>query len=1003
MRMQVNDVARQVLVDSGCSRCLVHTSCCGSWRPSDVGIVTMDGARHQCLGVTTVCVEAERDSPKFVEAFVVDFRPLDFDFVLGMNGVKALGGISIGADGRVVLSGGGEHRDEAGAPAGGTAGDRSREARKPAGGARRETAKMKLGTGDIVVEEADFKVHFDARKRQWTVMWKWSSDGQPEGLKNSVGEYAVKPAAREEYEREVENWIARGWLRRYDERVQGPPKGLIPLMVVVQKNKNKVRPVLDFRELNKHIEPFTANADVCADKLREWRRQGRNVALVDLSKAYLQIAVHEDLWPYQTVKYRGQRLCLTRLGFGMNVSPVIMKAVLTAALNQDPVISAGTSSYIDDVYVNEDVVSADAVREHLERFGLSSKAPERLIDGARVLGIRVEESGGELRWRRDNEFGEVPEKLTRRSVFSLCGKLVGHLPVCGWLRVATAYIKRRANAVTNGWDDPVRDGAIRRMLKEVVRRVHTSDPAAGRWVVAGDVMHVWTDASSIALGVVLEVDGEVVEDGSWLRTEDAAHINLAELDAAVKGINMALTWNAKKIRLFTDSRTVYHWITDALSGRARLKTKAASEMLIRRRVSLLAALVTEYQLDVSVEYVASSCNKADDLTRVPQEWLKLRPGPSAAGCGAQTVSAEALIRTVHESCGHPGIRRTLYFTRKKDRTVRRQQVREVVRACEQCKSIDPAPVKWQRGRLSVDDGWHRLAADVTHVGSAHYLTMVDCGPARFCIWRQLRRQDSRSVCEQLESVFFERGAPAELLVDNATVFRGHHFQELLRKWDVKVRYRCAYEAGGNGIVERNHRTIKTAVARSKSSVGEAVHWYNVTPKDSSNEATAPASQTYRHRVRVRPIDVPPAVTSQPAAVPQSSHRSYAVGDAVWVRRRGSRCFVQSELGTVTAIVSDLSIEVDGVPRHVRNLRPCSRQVTAQLQNQRLRADEDDGPLLVRLPPSAVAQSEGAPAVQQPPPVSEAETPSIQLSRTPFTLASRSAVRCLRANPLPRQQ
>ena len=62
--------------------------------------------------------------------------------------------------------------------------------------------------------------------------------------------------------------------------------------------------------------------------------------------------------------------------------------------------------------MNEDIVSAEAVREHLEWFGLMCKAPERLAGGARVLGIHVEKSNGVLQWRRDNEFGEVPEKLT---------------------------------------------------------------------------------------------------------------------------------------------------------------------------------------------------------------------------------------------------------------------------------------------------------------------------------------------------------------------------------------------------------------------------------------------------------------------------------------------------------------------------------------------------------------------------------------------------------------
>lgn len=68
----------------------------------------------------------------------------------------------------------------------------------------------------------------------------------------------------------------------YPEEELGPPKGLIPLMAVIQQNKEKVRPVLDYRELNEHVDAFTAHADVCAQKLREWRQAGSNVSVLDL-------------------------------------------------------------------------------------------------------------------------------------------------------------------------------------------------------------------------------------------------------------------------------------------------------------------------------------------------------------------------------------------------------------------------------------------------------------------------------------------------------------------------------------------------------------------------------------------------------------------------------------------------------------------------------------------------------------------------------------------------
>lgn len=219
----------------------------------------------------------------------------------------------------------------------------------------------------------------------------------------------------------------------------------------------------------------------------------------------------------------------------------------------------------------------------------------------------------------------MPSVLSRRSVFSYCGKLVSHYPICGWLRVATAYNKRMANDFTEGWDDAITNEELRKYLQETVDEVRKSDPVHGRWDVKGDRVKVWVDASSMAHGVAVEMDGCVVEDASWLQKDLSCHINMAELDAIIKGLNLALAWKMKVVDLLTDSSTVYRWISDALTRRSRLKTKAASEMLIRRRVGIVVSLVEEYNLQLSVTLVPSSSNKADSLTHVPQRWLKASP------------------------------------------------------------------------------------------------------------------------------------------------------------------------------------------------------------------------------------------------------------------------------------------------------------------------------------------------------------------------------------------
>ncbi|KRX30104.1 hypothetical protein T06_1451, partial [Trichinella sp. T6] len=73
--------------------------------------------------------------------------------------------------------------------------------------------------------------------------------------------------------------------------------------------------------------------------------------------------------------------------------------------------------------------------------------------------------------------------------------------------------------------------------------------------------------------------------------------------------------------------------------------------------------------------------------------------------------------------------------------------------------LDPAPGKWKRGSLEVEEVWQRVGIYITHVRGGPYLTLIDCRPSRFAFWQRLRVHCSANVIEQLEAVFYERGAP----------------------------------------------------------------------------------------------------------------------------------------------------------------------------------------------------------------------------------------------------
>lgn len=44
------------------------------------------------------------------------------------------------------------------------------------------------------------------------------------------------------------------------------------------------------------------------------------------------------------------------------------------------------------------------------------------------------------------------------------------------------------------------------------------------------------------------------------KVDDGAHIYLAELDAVILGVNLALKWKFKTLTLYTDSATVFGWL-----------------------------------------------------------------------------------------------------------------------------------------------------------------------------------------------------------------------------------------------------------------------------------------------------------------------------------------------------------------------------------------------------------------------------------------------------------
>lgn len=883
--MKVLKFSIDALLDSGCSRSIISPEIAryGQMKIVKQRITMMNGDAVVCEASCAVEVSINGVTI-MLDCLVAEVLP-KYKMLLGMDAIGAMGGVHIGVDGSLKFV-------------------KSLKSNV--------SFAAELERGSMEISDKDFYASFSEGK--WTVEWKWLEGMQGPMLQNNVSQYNVSGEALAAFEQEVKEWIDLGWLQQFE----GKHDGIIPLMAVIQINKEKVRPVLDYRELNQYVSSHTGTSDVCGEKLRKWRCMGKNVKMIDLRKAYLQIHLSKKLWKFQVVKFHGMTYCLTRLGFGLNVAPKIMSAIVNKVLSIDSTVRAGTDSYIDDIIVNESVISCDRVIELLATYGLQSKPAEPLI-GSRILGLSIVQKNGETYWGRGNKVVDVCSVKTKRQVFGLCGQLLGHYPVAGWLRPACSFIKRSITELQ--WDDFI-DDKTKYMLNEVINEVEVRDPVMGKWNVTLEERGiVWCDASSLAIGVCLELDGDVVEDAAWLRKpDDSGHINLAELEAVLKGVNLALRWDLKNVVVKTDSATVHAWVSSLLTQDRKIKTSGLGEALVRRRLGILRELIDECKLDLHIELVKSHLNKADRLTRVPKKWLTLREEVGAVSVNQfLTPEKNSLIMQLH-SRNHFGVYRTLYLVRRcyPEEHITKQEVDYAIRGCKECLSIDPAPVHWEHGNLDIGKVWFRVACDITHYGAYKYLTLIDCGPSRFAIWRRVSDESLEHVTRAIEEVFAERGPPSELLLDNSRTFRSDGLQLLCQRWGVKIKFRCVNRPSGNGIIERNHRTIKRMAKRSGGSIPEMVYWYNFTPREMDKEESSPRIGINKYEWRC--IEEP---NKEEEGDHQGISGNFSIGQEVYIKPENARCTSLWKEGVVTAILSPFSVEVDGFPHHIADIRQVS--------------------------------------------------------------------------------
>ena len=238
-------------------------------------------------------------------------------------------------------------------------------------------------------------------------------------------------------------------------------------------------------------------------------------------------------------------------------------------LSQEDKAKEATSGYIDDIFVNESVASATYVKEYLSCFWSNSKYPKRQKEETKILSLEVWEMNNTAIEAR-KQCSDIFDAITRRNVFFLCGKLDGYFPVCGWLGVAAGFIKRRVNLARLGWraDWCSFENGVTENNWQVETERFREGRMAKKWIYGllsrRELFcdYITRRKRSCDLGRML------VASRQWL---------------PLYQFGRALQWQAKVLHLKTDL-CMYHWLNKNLTDKTRVRTKTASEMLMKRSI-----------------------------------------------------------------------------------------------------------------------------------------------------------------------------------------------------------------------------------------------------------------------------------------------------------------------------------------------------------------------------------------------------------------------------------
>ena len=629
-------------------------------------------------------------------------------------------------------------------------------------------------------------------------------------------------------------------------------------LVVTKKENGDLRPCVDFRGINEVTIPDVYPLPRMQDLLQSIK--GVIFTKLDLRDAYYQVKVEAESIPLTAVNTPIGMVQFKRMPFGLRNASACFQRFIDHVFNDCHFVKC----YLDDIVIfseteTEHMNHVEQALSRLDDFGLVINGNKSHFAVPNIIFLGFEIDQWEYRPASKNlpKFQRLKTPKNRKELQSILGVINfyrGHVPkIASILGPIYKLLSPKENFVWGSEQDKAL-GEVKTILEE--RR-----PLAQVTYTAPFILH--TDASEEAVGAVLIQEDRPV--GYFSKQLSACEKRYSTFDREALAIVRALKhfkgWiMGQNITVFSDHKPLVNWNTNKAASDRQARFQVAvqdfdfvvkyipgidnglADLLSRPGIhtqqnngecsailhgqetgfaqfqdengknwdiNKIKALQTDTMID---QYKANKVN----VECIEGLWCEVSMGTPRVIIPEEIQTA--LVGFVHR-LAHTGMNRTWNLIRSKYFWKgMHKKVKEIVKECPDCqqnktsRKISRPPINFP-----VSDRFQHVHIDLvgpmgmSSEGNTYMLTMLD----RHTRWLEAVPMSNISA-EHCARVFLMQwvarfGVPEILTSDQGKQFDGHLFSSLMKMLGVQKIRTTAYHPQANGILERQHRTIKDAL------------------------------------------------------------------------------------------------------------------------------------------------------------------------------------------------